>query len=83
MGYPRKLLSQNEIVKVDLKPHWLYFFGPAAVTILALVVAIVFVAAWDSSALTWVSVILIVGAVCWLIGRFIRWQITLSLVTTK
>ena len=81
MGYPRKLLSQNEIVKVDLKPHWLYFFGPAAVTILALVVAIVFVAAWDSSALTWVSVILIVGAVCWLIGRFIRWQSTYFVVT--
>ena len=44
MPYPRKLLSPNEVVKVDLKPHWLYFLGPARSLIVAVIVAIVVVA---------------------------------------
>ena len=45
MGYPTKLLSSGEVIKVDLKPHWLYFLGPATVTIVSIIVAILVVLA--------------------------------------
>ena len=83
MAYPRKLLSQNEVVKVDLKPHWLYFLGPAATVDRALiVVAILVVAACDviaSSAGSRRSRIVV--AACWLVGRFIRWRSTYFVIT--
>jgi len=81
MPYPRKLLSPNEVVKVDLKPHPLYFVGPALAVIAALILSIVFVAAWDVSALTWFSTVAIIVAACWLLGRFIRWRSTYFVVT--
>jgi membrane protein YdbS with pleckstrin-like domain len=81
MGYPRKLLSQNEIVKVDLKPHWLYFFGPAATLVVLIVLAIVLVASFDAAWLGWFSVIVLVVGACWLVGRFVRWRSTYFVIT--
>ncbi len=81
MAYPRKLLSQNEVVKVDLKPHWLYFFGPAITLIVLIVVAIALVAAFDSSWLGWFSAAALIVGACWLIGRFIRWRSTYFVIT--
>ena len=81
MGYPTKLLSAGEVIKVDLKPHWLYFLGPATVTIVSIVVAIVVVLAWDVSWASWfVAIAIIVGA-CWLVGRFVRWLSTYFVIT--
>jgi len=81
MGYPRKLLSQNEVVKVDLRPHWLYFFGPAATLIVIIVVAIALLAAFDSAILGWFSVVALVVAACWLVVRFVRWRSTYFVIT--
>ena len=81
MPYPRKLLSQNEVVKVDLKPHWLYFFGPATTMLVVLIVVIVLVASFDSSILAWVEVIAILLAAVWLVHRFVRWRSTYFVVT--
>jgi uncharacterized membrane protein YdbT with pleckstrin-like domain len=81
MPYPRKLLSQGEVVKLDLRPHWLYFLGPALATIGTVILAIVILAALDVTALNWITVLLIAAAVVWLIGRFIRWRNTYFVVT--
>ncbi len=81
MGYPTKLLSAGEVIKVDLKPHWLYFLGPATVTIVSIIVAILVVLAWDVSWASWfVAIAIIVGA-CWLVGRFVRWLSTYFVIT--
>jgi uncharacterized membrane protein YdbT with pleckstrin-like domain len=81
MTYPRKLLSANEVVKVDLKPHALYFLGPAFAVVGALILSILIVAVWDVSALSWFATIAIVVAACWLVGRFVRWRSTYFVVT--
>jgi membrane protein YdbS with pleckstrin-like domain len=81
MSYPRKLLSQNEVVKVDMEPHWLYFVGPAATLIVVIIVSIFFVAAFDSTILGWFSVIALVVGSVWLVGRFIRWRSTYFVIT--
>jgi membrane protein YdbS with pleckstrin-like domain len=81
MGYPTKLLSSGEVIKVDLKPHWLYFLGPATTTILALILAIVVVTAWDVAWATWFTVIALILGALWLLGRFIRWQATYFVIT--
>jgi membrane protein YdbS with pleckstrin-like domain len=81
MPYPRKLLSQNEVVKVDLKPHWLYFFGPATTMLVVLIVVIVLVASFDSAILAWVEVIGLLLAAFWLVHRFVRWRSTYFVVT--
>ena len=82
MPYPRKLLSQNEVVKVDLKPHWLYFFGPAATSDRADRRGH---RCWSrpstppcsagSRSSRWSS------APCWLVGRFVRWRSTYFVIT--
>jgi membrane protein YdbS with pleckstrin-like domain len=81
MGYPTKLLSAGEVVKVDLKPHWLYFLGPATLTIAAIVVAIVVVLAWDVSWASWFVAIAIIFGACWLVGRLVKWLNTYFVVT--
>jgi uncharacterized membrane protein YdbT with pleckstrin-like domain len=82
MPYPRNLLSQNEVVKVDLKPHWLYFLGPALTVIGVVIVAIVLVGVWaDADFFKWFSAIAIIVAACWLLGRFIRWRATYFVIT--
>ncbi len=81
MTYPRKLLSQNEVVMVDLKPHWLFFLGPAVAVIAALIGSIIVIAAWDSAILNWFIAIGTLVAACWIVGRFIRWRSTYFVVT--
>ena len=46
-----------------------------------IVAAIALVAAFDSSILGWFSVIALVAAACWLVGRFIRWRSTYFVIT--
>src|SRR3954470_14165028 len=81
MPSPRKLLSAHEEVKVDLKPHWLYFFGPAATVIVVLVIAILVAVEVDNTFLNWVCVAAIVVGAGWLVGRFVRWRSTYFVIT--
>lgn len=77
-----KRLAEGENVVVDVRPHWWYLAGPVAA--LAVVIA-GGVAALVESAPTWadwVTAALLVVAVLWLVGRYLRWVSTRLIVTS-
>jgi membrane protein YdbS with pleckstrin-like domain len=83
---PRKFLNEDEELLAELRPHWVFIFGPLATSILvvgAIVAALVALGNKD----TWATYpLLAVAAVplLWLLGRVIRWlTYTLALTTTR
>ena len=82
MGFPRRLLFDGEDVVVDLRPHWWFFAGPAALLLVALVVL---VAAWANDAADWAMLAVsgvVVAALLWFAGRYLRWATTNFVLTT-
>jgi membrane protein YdbS with pleckstrin-like domain len=80
--FPRKLLNTGEEVVVDLRPHWWFFAGPAALLV-ATVVALVVAAALDApGAIRLVFACVALAALGWFAGRYLRWATTNFAVTT-
>jgi uncharacterized membrane protein YdbT with pleckstrin-like domain len=87
MPYPKKLLNPHEEVAVDLHPHWWYYAKPAALLLLAIVVGILTLTIGpDGGAgrtiLNWLSLILLLVAIVWLIGRYSKWATTNFVITS-
>jgi membrane protein YdbS with pleckstrin-like domain len=85
MSIPRDFLADDEEVLVDLRPHWVFVFGPLFVTVVALGVAIGVAAAFPNAptALTWALAVMVLIPAGWLAGRVTRWSGTRLIVTTK
>ena len=82
MAFPRKLLNTGEEVVVDLRPHWWFFAGPAAM-LLATVVALVVSAVADAPGFVRLALACIALATLgWFAGRYVRWATTNFAVTT-
>ena len=82
MPFPKRLLFEGEEVVLDLRPHWVFFAGPAA--LLVLTVAALIAAA--TSDLGDVGVIMAAGLVLaslgWFVGRYMRWATTNFVLTS-
>jgi len=86
MPYPKKLLNPHEEVAVDLHPHWWYYSKPVALLVLAIVVGILTLTVgpdggFGRTILNWLSIILLVAAIVWLIGRYSKWATTNFVIT--
>ena len=82
MAFPPKLLNAGEEVVLDLRPHWWFFAGPAALLVLALA-ALVAVAAADLPGWLLLAVTgVVLAALLWFAGRYSRWATTNFVVTT-
>ena len=82
MGFPRKLLFEGEDVVLDIRPHWWFFVGPAALLVAALAVLIV---AYVNDAAEWAIVAVagvVLAALVWFVGRYLRWSTTNLVLTT-
>ena len=87
MGYPQKLLSPDEVIKFETKPHWRAIIAPAIVLVLT-VFGFAFALTWladqaPDSFLNWVGFakwIVIAAAVLililWAVKPFLRWLTT-------
>jgi uncharacterized membrane protein YdbT with pleckstrin-like domain len=88
MGFPRRLLNDDETVVVDLHPHWWFLAGPVialvGATVLA-VVALVVTGAGTTPRLIggWASLALIVVSACWLVVRWLHWVTINFAITTQ
>ena len=87
MPYPRKLLNTHEDVAVDLHPHWWYFVKPVAVLVASIGFGILTLVVTDSGTqprniMGWLSLIFLVLAVLWLIGRYMKWATTNFVITS-
>ena len=88
MAYPRRLLTDNETVSVDLHPHWWFLAGPAlaiGASIIAGIVTLVATEA-DSTVRTmagWATLAAIVASGIWLLVRYGRWLTTHFVITNR
>jgi membrane protein YdbS with pleckstrin-like domain len=83
MGVPAKLLNPGEQVAINVRPHWKYLFLPILATVVVLIGAIAaLVAGIPQWALIIVGVVLVV-ALGWLAGRYLRWTTTTFVVTNE
>lgn len=73
---PRKFLNQDEELLAELRPHWIFLFGPLFTSLGTWAVIIVIVILWHNAP-GWTSYPLLILALIpglWLLGRYVRWR---------
>jgi membrane protein YdbS with pleckstrin-like domain len=73
---PRKFLNQDEELLAELRPHWIFLFGPLFTSLGTWAAIIVIVVLWHNAP-GWTSYPLLILALIpglWLIGRYVRWR---------
>ncbi len=86
MALPRKFLNEDEELLAELRPHWIFLFGPLFTSIGVWAAIIVLVVLWTNPP-GWTNYPIIVIALIpglWLLGRFVRWKsYTVALTSTR
>jgi uncharacterized membrane protein YdbT with pleckstrin-like domain len=82
VAFPRKLLNEGEQVILDLRPHWSYFLGHAAVLLLALIAFVAVAVAISHDVLTLGVGAVVLIALAWLVARYLSWTTTEFVVTS-
>jgi membrane protein YdbS with pleckstrin-like domain len=82
VGFPRKLLNEDEELVLDLRPHWWYLAGPIATIVVAAAVAVLVSVNDLSQYLLLAIAVVAVLAVAWLVARYLRWTTTNFAVTS-
>ena len=73
---PRKFLNQDEELLAELRPHWIFLFGPLFTSLATWAVIIVIVILWHSAP-GWTNYPFLILALIpglWLLGRYVRWR---------
>ena len=86
MALPRKFLNEDEELLAELRPHWIFLFGPLFTSIGVWAAIIVLVVLWQNPP-GWTNDPIIIIALIpglWLLGRFVRWKsYTVALTSTR
>jgi uncharacterized membrane protein YdbT with pleckstrin-like domain len=83
MAFPKKYLNDGEEIIVDLRPHWLFMFGPSAALIAALALGIWVATAGDPPDwLRFPVAALAVVALLFFLVRLAQWITTDFVLTT-
>jgi membrane protein YdbS with pleckstrin-like domain len=76
MAMPRKFLNEDEDLLAELRPHWIFLFGPLFTSLGVWAGIIVLLLLWKDPP-GWTNDPLLVIALIpglWLLGRFVRWR---------
>ncbi len=76
MALPRRFLNDDEELLAELRPHWIFLFGPLFTSIGVWAALIVLVILWQKAP-GWTNYpILIIALIpgLWLVGRLVRWR---------
>jgi membrane protein YdbS with pleckstrin-like domain len=76
MALPRRFLNEDEELLAELRPHWIFLFGPLFTSIGVWAGLIVLVILWHNAP-SWTNYpILIIALIpaLWLFGRVVRWR---------
>jgi uncharacterized membrane protein YdbT with pleckstrin-like domain len=77
MGYPAKLLADDESIVYELRPHWRALVGPAILLLLTVGVGAYLLARWENSTARWVvAIVMVVVIVWWVVRPFLYWMTT-------
>jgi len=84
MSFPRRLLTDDEEVVVELRPHWSYLGWPLIVTVAVVALAMVVAVSYPHASVWVLYVMLVLVAVTalWLSSRLVRWFASSLTVTT-
>lgn len=83
--FSRKLLNSDEELLAELRPHWIFLFGPLFTSIGTWVVIIVILILWHHAP-GWTNYPLLILALIpavWLLGRFVRWRSYIIAITSN
>lgn len=88
MGYPSRLLNDDESVVVDLHPHWWFLVPPAAAVVAAIAAGVATLVATDHGTTartlaSWGSMAAIALSVLWLVVRYCAWLSTSFVITDR
>ena len=73
---PRKFLNQDEELLAELRPHWIFLFGPLFTSLATWAVIVVILILWHSAP-GWTNYPFLILALIpglWLLGRYVRWR---------
>jgi membrane protein YdbS with pleckstrin-like domain len=76
MALPRKFLNEDEELLAELRPHWIFLFGPLFSSIGVWLGIIVLLIVWQNPP-GWTNYPILIFALVpglWLLGRFVRWR---------
>ena len=76
MALPRKFLNEDEELLAELRPHWIFLFGPLFSSIGVWAAIIVLLVLWHNPP-GWTNYPIIIIALIpglWLLGRYVRWR---------
>jgi uncharacterized membrane protein YdbT with pleckstrin-like domain len=77
MGYPKKLLADDESIVYELRPHWRALIVPVVVFLLTIGIGTYLLAKWDNSAGRWLILIVMLLILVFSVLRpFIYWWST-------
>jgi uncharacterized membrane protein YdbT with pleckstrin-like domain len=82
VAFPRRLLNEGEEVILDLRPHWAFFLGRAALLILSVVALIAAAALGAHDIVLLVLGVVVLVALARLVARYARWTTSEFVVTT-
>jgi len=86
MALPRKFLNEDEELLAELRPHWIFMFGPLFTSIGVWAAIIVLVVLWANPP-SWLNYPILVLALIpglWLLGRYVRWRsYTVAITSTR
>jgi membrane protein YdbS with pleckstrin-like domain len=86
VALPRKFLNEDEELLAELRPHWIFLFGPLFTSIGVWAAIIVMIVLWRNPP-SWLNypIIIVVAIPClWLLGRYVRWRsYTVAITSTR
>lgn len=80
MGYPKRLLSDDEVIEAEFRPHWSGILREGLIVLVGIAVAVL-VALFDWP--TWLYAAIAGLVVLLVIGGIVRWANTLHVVTNE
>ena len=84
MPFPRRLLTSDEELVLDLRPHWIALVGPVFVTLLLIAAVILGVANVNTKGVEWViEGVAVVLFIAYPVRRFIQWVTSHFVVTNE
>jgi uncharacterized membrane protein YdbT with pleckstrin-like domain len=82
--FPRRLLTSDEELVLDLRPHWIALVGPVFVTLLLIAAVILGVANVNTKGVQWViEGVAVVLFIAYPVRRFIQWVTSNFVVTNE
>ncbi len=81
MGYPQKLLSAGEEIRVEFRPHWSQILKEGLLTIMVAVLLLLITSLWNPPG--WVIVVIVAVWIVVVLAEFVRWWTTQHVITNE